>query len=112
MSGSGGGSGVGGGGDSYQDCPDIFEETVLNSPNHVILANINVGDILSVTIYQEAGHPTVVAVDSGGNVAGSITAGSLARLIECLEEGYDYAAVVTAIDGGRCYVQVRLASDL
>ena len=112
MSGNGGGSGGSGGGGAQRECPDFYEETILNSPNHIVLANIEEDDALDVVINEEGGQSIVVAVDSDGNVAGSITVGSLAHLIECIEEGYDYEAVVMDIEGGRCRVQVRLASDL
>ncbi|WP_133987068.1 hypothetical protein [Pseudodesulfovibrio indicus] len=114
MSGTGGGNGggSGGGGGAHRECPDFFEETVLNSPNHIVLANLEEGDLLSVYLNDEGGHSTVLAVDGDGNSAGSITIGSLAQLIECLEDGYDYVAVVVSVDGGHCRVQIRLESDL
>ena len=49
----------------------------------------------------------VVAVTGGGQVAGSITHPSLAKLIECMQQGFKYVAIVVEVDGGACHVEVR-----
>jgi hypothetical protein len=42
-------------------------------------------------------------------VAGSVTSARLLQIIECIGDGRQYVAVVTAIAGGRVTVEIRPA---
>ncbi|WP_133987064.1 hypothetical protein [Pseudodesulfovibrio indicus] len=94
-----------GGGDG--DCYDYYESTILNSPDPDVLENISESEILDI----EFDGNTVYAVDDDGAYAGSITTGSLAVLIGCIEMGVDFIAIVEDLDGGRCVVTVQPESD-
>lgn len=87
------------------DCARLFLETILSSPNPAVIANLNEGERLPLELRGERGP--VVAVAPDGQVAGSITAAALADLVECIQQGFDYVAVVLSVDGGACRVQVR-----
>lgn len=108
MSGSsgGGGAGSGGGGFEFTDCSQIIERTILNSPDPAVIRTLSVKDILAV-IVSDAGGATRVLVQNGSNIAGSITFGKLAALIDCIQQGNQYVAVVEQINGGSCTVQIR-----
>jgi hypothetical protein len=120
MSGSGGSSGGysgsnpitdtsagggGGGGFRTQDDCDIFDRTVLNSPSESVLGSLMSGDILDLQLQSNVGP--LVAVDSSGSVAGSITSGQLARIARCIQAGHEFIARVALIRGGMCEVEIR-----
>jgi hypothetical protein len=97
--------GGGGGGDEFDRC--VFTEiTTLSSPNAAVIATLAVGDRLNVV--YEAGPPQrVVAMTPANVIAGSITSAKLLLIIECIGEGRQYVAIVTAIAGGRVTVEIR-----
>lgn len=95
------------GGAGNENC-DIVERTNLNSPNPAVVASLNVGDILFISL--NLGPPKrVEAQDSSGQVAGTITSAALARLIRCLESGVAFEAEVLVISGGKVEVELRPA---
>ena len=110
MSGSGGGGGGGGGGDRTR-CEDLFEETTLNSPNQAVVRTLKAGHELDVQLKQNAGgaRPSVVAVTPKPNpqVAGAITSAKAPRLIDCIDKGFKYVAVVLEVKGGHCKIEIR-----
>lgn len=97
------------GGDIIIDTVDcnIFEKTILNSPNPVVLSRLESNDVLNLRVEDSNGRRSLVAIDNTGEVAGSITSMSMARLIRCIESGHNFIALVIEIDGGRCDVQIR-----
>lgn len=103
-SGSTGGAGGGGAG----DCSSIFEQTVLSSPVREVLAILKRGDVLTLSLAGDKGP--LLAITADGQTAGSITSASLAKIIRCItQEGAVFVAIVHAIDGGRCSVEIRPA---
>lgn len=113
MSGSGGGSGSGSGsgGARFTDCLDIMAQTVLNSPVPEVIGDLKKGDILSISISMEGERRRVLATKSG-LIAGSITFGQLATLINCIEDGYEFVAIIISISGGSCIVEIRPKSEI
>jgi len=107
MSGSGGGGGGGGGTGGPTPCSDLKFETSLSSPQSAVVSTINVGDILDV-VAKSATGPALAKTESE-EVAGSITAGQLLRLLECLAEGNPFEAEVLGVSGGDVRVEVRPA---
>lgn len=103
MSGSsgGGGGGGGGGGSAGGDC-NIVERVPLNSPKAAVIARLKVSDELNV----EQRGASVVAL-SGTDIAGSLTPRRLDELIECMNQGRQYVAVVLTIRGALCEVEIR-----
>ncbi|WP_448649005.1 hypothetical protein [Pseudomonas corrugata] len=93
MSGSGGG-GVGFGVPTGS-CETLVIDTMLTSPKPDIVAQINVGDILQVSI-DNSGSVKTVVVFYNGLVAGGLVAPLLQRLRECMESGTQYSAQVIA----------------
>ena len=90
------------------DCESIFETTILNSPNPEVLGRLSEGDVLGLQIQSRGPRKLLVAVDSEGAPAGSITTASLSRIIRCIErEGYSFIATVLEIEGGKCTVEIR-----
>lgn len=112
MSGSGGTSdtdwratGVGETGGGKDPC-DIRVETTLNSPDPVVLRGLSEGDALTVVLASQP--PTrVVALTDSGQIAGSVTAPVLPRLIQCLQSGNSYVAHVLVVREGTCDVLIQ-----
>ncbi len=103
-------SGPGGGGPTpspgeMPDCAKVNHKTSLASPDPDVVQGLSVGDILDMQL-QDSDGPILV-LDKGGQVAGSIVSNLTARLIHCMNDGFEYVAIVQKVDGGRCDVQIR-----
>jgi hypothetical protein len=97
--------GGGGGGDPKDPCA-IFERTRLNSPDKAVLATLRLGDVLKLELKD--GRPVLLlAVDSRGRTAGSITSPMLPQIIACIRQGRAYEAEVLALNTAICEVQIR-----
>ena len=84
----------------------IVERTILNSPVHSVVSSIAPNTDLDVVL-ETTPRKRLVAVDSSGAVAGSITSSRLVDLIECIESGHDYVAAVLSTSSGRIEVEIR-----
>ncbi len=100
-----GGSSAGGrpSGPTQGDC-NIVEKTPLNSPQAAVIKTLKVGDVLDVDL-SKAGK--VVVARKAGAIAGSLTPFRLVELIDCMQHGRKYVAVVTQLKGGYCEVEIR-----
>ncbi len=101
MSGSGVSSGrdygvdVGVGGASPNVCSAVDVETILNSPNRAVVEHLKKNTELEVAIAKtQTQVATLVAKDKSGRIAGSLTPPNLITIINCIEGGYQYVAVV------------------
>jgi hypothetical protein len=98
MSGSGGGGGSrfdsGPGGQSSK-CEELVILTPLNSPVPAVVKKLRKDSRLVVSKTSVGGVVRVEVVTSDGEVAGSITSAQMMRLIECMDQGVNYVAVVT-----------------
>lgn len=103
MSGSGGGGG--GGGAPMGTCETLVIDTQLSSPKPSVIALINVGDLLEVTT-ETNGDTTTVVVKRDGAIAGGLASPLLQRLRQCIEDGTQYSAKVTAKKDGMVRVRV------
>lgn len=84
--------------------PCIFQERVtLASPKSGPLSAVSVGDILAVE--QQQG--SVVLLNHGGAVVGSIAEPWVPELKECMDAGHNYKAEVLSIQGANCRVLLR-----
>ena len=104
MSGSGGGdylpTPVGG------PCDRLRQETAIQSPNPDVITLLSAGDELDVALGVQ-GQAKTIFVRKGADIAGTLVISGQGRLIECLELGYAYVAVVKAVSGADCVVEVR-----
>lgn len=105
-----GGSGGGGGPEPpipKIDCTRISERTVLNSPVPDVVGSLTKGEVLDVKVQNGT---SLVAVTEDGDIAGALTPPLLPRIVECIEEGFEYVAIVLSVSGGECRVHVKLRS--
>lgn len=96
----------GSGSDPVITCNQLVIETAISSSQESVIKNLSVGDVLRVGLEDQAGT-TIVAVYSGGQMAGRITHDHTNRLRECLREGTRYDATVISRSGELARVQVK-----
>src|SRR4051794_16271588 len=96
---SGGGTGVG-----SDDCAQLQFETSLASPDPAAVANLAVGDVLTIELIEEPVRS--VAAKKDGQIVGAIT-DHLNRLVDCLQRGVPFVALVLSIVGGAIDVDVH-----
>ena len=113
MSGGRGGGGsndqwrpVGGSVGDRDDRCAITERTVLNSPVPDVIADLQVGDILSLELETRPRNRVVVKTSSG-QIAGGITSTRLVDIIECLQKGIRYEAQILSAKSGRVEIEIR-----
>lgn len=105
MSGSSGSTGGIGFSTGASSCESLVITTQLNSPKPAVVAQINVGDTLEVTIQQMGAAAAVVALYRG-QLAGGLASPDLQKLRECLAGGTRYLATVVRKNDGQVTVRV------
>ncbi len=107
--GAGGGSGGGGsGGDGGDDRCNIVETVPLNSPQPPVIATLSEGDVLDINLDTSGPRP-VLEVLASGRRAGALTHRNHVRIINCINEGRTYRAVVVRKRGGDVEIRVEPA---
>lgn len=105
MSGSGGGGG-GGFPDIAVACEDLVIHTQLSSPVAAIVQALAKDDVLQVDL--EAGPiTTLVVVKHNGAIAGGLASARIVQLIECINAGTRYRAIVIDAMGGQVRLKVE-----
>lgn len=95
--------GIGGSGGGESSKCEFRHSTQLNSPVPAVLATLHAGDILEIILTT---NNIVLAKKTTGEIAGSITYKHLVTLIECIEEGWSYSALIISLEGGACEIQI------
>lgn len=103
MSGNGGSS-FGGSPIGGPQCQDINIITNIATPDPEVLAGIEVGDYLEITLRTSTG-PIIASTDAGALV-GSILTMSISQLINCINEGFEFHGRVMSKDGGDCKILI------
>lgn len=98
------GSLYGGSGVTTESCKSIKFNTRLQKPTAVV-RTLLVGDELSLRHV----NTELQALNTAGQVCGSIVSTLNSKLIECIGKGYSYKAVVYSIAGSACDVTVQIA---
>jgi hypothetical protein len=104
MGGSSFGGGWSSGGPAASPCEDLSFLASVNSPQPAALDGLEVGDVLTVQFGPDG--QSVVVFDNTVLV-GALTGPRVASLLNCMHSGFEYEAVVVAIDGGQCEIQVE-----
>jgi hypothetical protein len=79
-------------------------QATLNSPQASVLAQLEVGSVLEVGL---ASSGSSVEVRFNGQLAGAVTGTKVAQLINCLNSGFQFRAVVVTLTGGQCVLRVE-----
>lgn len=100
------GSGGGGGGSDFEpvkDCGSISFNTDINSPQEGAIEDLEVANRLDVVLNNNI---VIVVRQDTGDTIGSVNWSSIARLIECLQDGFEYVAVIRDIQDGLIKVHI------
>jgi hypothetical protein len=85
---------------------NITEVTNLNSVNRNVVAGLRPNDRLGV-VFQAGPPQRLVAESQPGVIAGSITSPSMLQIIQCIQAGHTYDAVVLSVRGAQCHVRIE-----
>jgi len=85
---------------------NITEVTTLNSVNRNVVAGLRPNDRLAV-VFQVGPPQRLVAQTQAGATAGSITSPSMLQIIQCIQAGHNYEAVVLSVRGAQCQVRIE-----
>lgn len=104
-------SGGGGGGDYIPTppagpCQQLAITTAVQSPDPEVVQSVTRDAVLEVHLEPQGDRSTVFVYLESRRL-GTLIFPGLPRLIECLEQGYEYVADVTAVEGPDCRVRVR-----
>jgi hypothetical protein len=81
----------------------------LNSPQPGVVSGLSINDRLYVYLDKATGRAILQVRDRTGAVAGSLTFLGHLGLIDCIEQGYSYEAVVLNISGGAIQLRIEPA---
>lgn len=90
------------------ECKKIYKPINLVSSQEKVVEKLKKGSELQLSVEDVGGKPSL-RVLYGGKYAGSIIKYA-AQIIDCINRGYKYIAIVTSIDGGSCVLEVRMIS--
>lgn len=85
-------------------CDELLFQATVNSPQPAALADLVIGQILTLTA---APSGAAVNVKHGKSLVGALTGTQVARLINCMHMGFKYHAIVVKVRGGQCVVRVE-----
>lgn len=105
--GSSGGGPVGGG-PQGGECQKIYKPINLASSQEGVLKKLKRGSQMDLSVEDVGGKPSL-RVMYQGKYAGSILKNA-AQIIDCINRGHTYVAIVTSLDGGSCVLEVRMTS--
>ncbi len=94
----------GGSGVTTESCKSIKLKTRLLKATPVV-STLTVGDELSIRRVKTE----LQALNNASKLCGSIVSTLNPKIIECMEKGYSYKAVVSSISGSACDVTVQIA---
>lgn len=85
-------------------CARLTFQATINSPKPIVVGQLKVGDSLDVVL-----NPQVqgVILEHNAQTAGSLTGTQVAQLINCINSGFEYQAVVVQLNGGQCVVRIE-----
>ncbi len=103
-----GGSGSGGYTPSAPSspCSRLVFQATLNSPQAGVLAQLQAGSILAVGLGSSGQS---IEVRYNGQIAGSVTGSKVAQLINCINSGFAFNAIVVTLNGGQCVLRIEPA---
>ena len=85
---------------------DISELTILSSPNWQTVKTLSINTVLIVEL-EGQDRQRLVAKTEVGAIAGAITSKAMPKIVECIQAGYSYGAIVVSVEGGRVEVRVQ-----
>jgi len=97
--------------DPSDECLKIYKGAKLASPKSDVLSQLKVGDKLELVVRTYKNDYVLVAL-AKGEVAGAIFSQYAPKITSCIQSGYRYVALITAIEGGDCSLEIRMESPV
>ncbi|MCJ8326760.1 MAG: hypothetical protein MJK08_06630 [Campylobacterales bacterium] len=85
------------------DCSSLKRSTKVVSPTMIYFKTVFVGTILKV----ELDDSKVILLDSSDNAVGSIIPAWIGRLIDCINDGYQFEAIINNMNGASIDVTIQ-----
>ncbi|MFD2521577.1 hypothetical protein [Emticicia soli] len=85
------------------ECSNLHLTTKLATPNPDLIANLEIGMILDVTL----SNGSIVVVTELGEIVGSVIGRDSVKLKNCMENGYSFSAEILNLNGGSCDVLIK-----
>lgn len=105
---SGGGGGGGGSFDRPRtDCAQLRFDTHVASPVPAAVPTLAVGEILKVVLANQKNTVVVVVTRQNGTMVGGIASTDVTQLRRCLEDGFEFQAVIRNITGAQVKIRVE-----
>jgi hypothetical protein len=86
-------------------CSRLSFQAALNSPQAAVLAQLQVDSVLDVGLGSSGSS---VEVRFNGQLAGAVTGTKVAQLINCINSGFSFRAVVVTLSGGQCLLRIEV----
>ena len=86
-------------------CERLTIVTYLSSPKADVIDKLKEGDILSISALSDQGP--IVAITLEGEIAGSILSSEQIRLLNCINSGTEYKAIVLSIQDASCEIRIK-----
>jgi hypothetical protein len=100
------GTGAGGSSGGGDPC-DLVQTAPLNSPQRAVISTLNIGDRLDVVLTGSPPRQILQVRTTAGGVAGSLTHRGHLQIIDCINQGHSYEAIVVSLSGAFVTVRVQ-----
>jgi hypothetical protein len=85
-------------------CATLTFDATVNSPQASVLATLVIGDVLDLTLMLGGQG---ISVLKNAVIVGTLTGVRVAQMINCMNSGFAYKAIIRTINGGQCVVRVE-----
>ncbi len=86
-------------------CANLTFKTQIATPVATVVAKLNKGNVLDVTVASPTGPINLITGD--GKLAGSLLSRNQAKLLNCISAGTVYVADVLNVNGAQCDISIR-----
>lgn len=90
--------------DSNTDCSNVSFTTALASPNPLVVSGLVIGELLDV---NKDTDNSLRVYNLNGELAGALLTAHRDKIIECIDNGFEFMAIVKSIKGANCTVLVK-----
>ncbi len=90
--------------DPSTDCSNMSFTTALASPNPLVVASLKISEILDVI--KDIDNSLRV-YNHNGEIVGALFTTHRDKIIECINNGFEFIAIVKSVNGGNCTVLVK-----
>jgi hypothetical protein len=85
-------------------CAEQNIHTQLSSPNEAVLSQLKRDDILQIGFLNDK---QIIVGIFDGQIAGVILNRDILKLISCMQQGFQFIAIVRQVRGGMCAITIK-----